>query len=417
MMEYGSAIADLDARDHGGIDAPPVIGVDDRRMQVRAYNHWSTLLGHRQWPAIEDLDLAQLDFGDNAVLLDFTMGQEDPAIVYLGKKLWQQGGLSGEVHRISQVPRGSLVSRLTDHYMQIIANGTPIGFEAEYQNPASVEILYRGILLPFSSDDESIDFILGVLNWKEAVPAAEEAALHESVADMLRSPLVTRSVAAWADGPHADHSLTNMSGDGLYNHLADARIFADQARDESARGRAALYRAVGKAWDFALAAEAEPDVLREMLEDCGVKAQARAPMTAIAKLVFGPQYDKTRLAEISAILGYARDQQLPEGSVAEHLERTEGGIKALVKKIRAAKREAKASEPKAPSRKNSQLIEKLRRAAPMATIPDAGEGGESGEIILLVARRDEQGHLAVVGRAETDEALLQRAIKTVRLDR
>lgn len=421
MMDKSSAIAEFDRQDHGGIDAPPMVSADERRMQVRAYNHWSTLLGQRQWPAIEDLDLSQLDYGDHAILLDFTMGSDDPAIVYLGEKLRQQGEIANEIRSISQVPRGSLVSRLTDHYLQIIANGAPIGFEAEYRNAAGSEILYRGILLPFSADDESIDFILGVINWKEAMPALEAAALQNSIADLLRAPQDQRSLAAWADGPHADFDSPDVESDGLYNHLADARIFADQARDESARGRLALYRAIGKAWDFALAAEGQDEVVKDMLEDCGIKAQARAPMTAIAKLVFGANYDKTRLAEIAAILNHARETQMAEASVAQYLEQWQGGIKALVKQIRAERRQER---PRTPSRKIGEAMEKLRAAAPIATIMDnveaghaghAGDQREMGEFILLLARRDALGKLAVVARAGQNEAMVQKAVKGAKL--
>ena len=34
-------------------------------------------------------------------------------------------------------------------------------------NQRGVTVLYRGILLPYSSNDETIDFIYGVINWKE----------------------------------------------------------------------------------------------------------------------------------------------------------------------------------------------------------------------------------------------------------
>src|SRR3546814_1325779 len=74
---------------------------------------------------------------------------------------------SEDVHYIIQIPGRSLLSRLTDHYLQIIANRAPIGFEAEYESDRGVTIMYRGILLPFSSDDDTIDFIMGVINWKE----------------------------------------------------------------------------------------------------------------------------------------------------------------------------------------------------------------------------------------------------------
>ena len=40
----------------------------------------------------------------------------------------------------------------------------------------------------------------------------------------------------------------------------------------------------------------------ELLEESGIKAQARAPMTPIVKLVFGIDYDKARLTEFAAAL-------------------------------------------------------------------------------------------------------------------
>ena len=67
-------------------DLPPdAIGQDERRMQVRAYNHWASLLGERMFPNIEDLDPASLsDFGPHGVLLDFSFGIENPVVRFLG---------------------------------------------------------------------------------------------------------------------------------------------------------------------------------------------------------------------------------------------------------------------------------------------------------------------------------------------
>jgi hypothetical protein len=70
------------------IDAPPEIGTDERRMHVRAYNHWAALLRDRAYPSIEDLDPASIgDFGPNSVLLDFTAGVNHPSIAWLGGAL------------------------------------------------------------------------------------------------------------------------------------------------------------------------------------------------------------------------------------------------------------------------------------------------------------------------------------------
>ena len=117
------------------IDAPVVIGTDERRMHVRAYNYWVSMLDGRSYPSVEDIELDNTtDFGPHSVLLDFTHAGENPAIAWLGEKLRTECDLPETVANVSEVPTRSLLSRLTDHHLQIIANRAPIGFEAEFQN-------------------------------------------------------------------------------------------------------------------------------------------------------------------------------------------------------------------------------------------------------------------------------------------
>ena len=60
--------------DDTDLDPPPSpVGQDERRMQVRAYNHWATLLGDLNFPHISDLEPDTLDdFGPYSVLLDLS---------------------------------------------------------------------------------------------------------------------------------------------------------------------------------------------------------------------------------------------------------------------------------------------------------------------------------------------------------
>ena len=149
------------------------IGTDERRMHVRAYNYWVSLLDGREYPSIEDLEPGEVeDFAANSVLLDFTSGRDNPATPYIGAAVREECGLDEGIKSIDQVPSRSLLSRLTDHYLQIIANRAPIGFEAEFENQRGQSICYRGILMPFSSDGDTIDFIYGVINWKQQKFAA-----------------------------------------------------------------------------------------------------------------------------------------------------------------------------------------------------------------------------------------------------
>src|SRR5438132_1291193 len=78
--------------------------------------------------------------------------------------------------------------------------------------------LYRGILMPLSSDGESIDFIYGVINWKEMAEADIAAGIEgealRAIADAPEPMLVQAADGpAWADGPNSDFVEANVTGD------------------------------------------------------------------------------------------------------------------------------------------------------------------------------------------------------------
>ena len=428
--------------EQAGID----IGNDERRMHVRAYNYWVSLLNGRDYPSIEDLEPGEVeDFAENSVLLDFTAGRDNPATPYIGVAIREECGLGEGIKNIDEVPSRSLLSRLTDHYLQIIANRAPIGFEAEFVNQRGDPISYRGILMPFSSDGDTIDFIYGVINWKRSISGADQpvtAALPpaepepEDFAEIgvdedeliledavLPDAPVTEEVTieedpytvdaptvhfAWEDGPlreeDAEVPIPEIVLDesaGLADHLSAARETADAVKAADGRTRSALYRALSQAYDFAIASEREPEDYAELLEESGMKAQARAPMTPIVKLVFGIDYDKARLTEFAAALSYARRQDIEQGGFLKFIEGQAGGLKALV----AAERQAKRPEPK-PDTKSEAAKAKLRTVAPIALEDVSGDS----EFALVLARRRADGGVEPVAVVE-DDAMVEKAIR------
>ncbi len=669
---------DWDAHDEEEVSRelpPEAIGQDERRMQVRAYNHWASLLGDNTFPSIEDLEPENLgDFGPNSVLLDFSSGIEDPAVQFLGALIAQECGTDTNIDRLSDVPPRSLLSRITDHYMQILANEAPIGFEAEFVNQRGSSIMYRGILLPFSSNNETIDFIYGVINWKEvadqvtsdellleidqaleadempvededepqkhhadpvtewadspagevdqaqpALPVAaqldddvfelseedateggyetEEAGTVASLADSLGANLggssyddglptpdfgqyglddpedeeeeedaanysfaslsdyietpVKKAVDLDADKfdpadyeidgseeddavadelsivdpvdnrpeeysegldfageaaafeeagdgeagfggaddvfeateeveplfelePTADDepaaapelepapepiadsapepdaaeelvpepepapeaasepepepsveleptiaavakelAVDDLSADadadaGLYDCLASARELAENARTSEDRSRTALYAAVGRAYDFSLAAKEQPEDYDELIEESGLTMQDRAPMTPVVKLVFGSDYDKTRLTEYAAVLSHAHRLDLERGSLAGFLAKADGGLKGIVKAERRLRKEetGKTVEPEDQVRR--ALAKKLRELEAMTFEALSADGAEFS---LVMVRRNGNGEVAMVGEIDNDIPLIERAAK------
>lgn len=565
-------------------DLPPEsIGRDERRMQVRAYNHWASLLGERMFPNIADLDPADLpDFGPHSVLLDFTDGIDNPEVRFLGEKLGKECGQNASIGHLSDVPPRSLLSRITDHYMQILANQAPIGFEAEFVNHAGIAILYRGILLPYSSDDSAIDYIYGVINWKEMAdqltadellleidqalelgselelaheasprpadpvtdwadsPAHEGeegstaaddtddfdklAALHTapdgdaedsglpdfshyaldhddeeeydedegegdnagysfaSLADYIEAPTKKAIVLtgleplpmpeeyapeyapeyaasdyeseyAAAPEPEAEpevalsepvaepvaepapelasepevvaelapeHGLEveeaddfavagDLPGDaGLYDCLALARELARAADSTEDRSRTALYAAVSRAYDFSLVAQESPEDYAELIADSGLTVQDRAPMTPVVKLVFGHDYDKTRLTEYAAVLTHAHRLKLTRGSLGGILAETEGGVKALVKAERRFRREDQGKPVEDAAAVREALAQALR-ALEAISLEDLD--GAGSEFALVLVRRDEIGCAEILAEIPEDIALIERAAR------
>lgn len=337
-----SASAPAPEEDAGVSDRPLEIGTDERRMHVRAYNHWVSLLQGRPYPSIESLEPAEIaDFGPHSVLLDFSKGIDNPAIRYLGHALRAECGVDGSITHVAQVPSRSLLSRLTDHYLQIIANRAPIGFEAEFVGQRGHNTLYRGILMPFSSSSDTIDFIYGVINWKELVDPATQAQLTTEVEQARRA--VPRSVVAapvWADGPSSgfdaqdEGMVETASGTSLADRLLLARDSAATARASEARSRTALYRAMGRAYDFALAAEQDAATYGELLANAEVANDAET-MTASAQLIFGTDYGTDRLTEFAMVLAHARRVGVPRGELESFLGRAEGGLEGVVRAERA----------------------------------------------------------------------------------
>jgi len=320
-------------------------------------------------------------------------------------------------------------------HSQYRRRAAPVGFEAEFVNQRNDSVCYRGILMPFSSDGDTIDFIYGVINWKivgEAVEAAQviKPALPplppeiEAEKDDDEGPLELMDAImpelpppppvphlVWEDGPLGDAEITtevDEPGDveiapdaGLADRLSAARESAEVCKAADGRSRVALYRALAMAYDFAVAAKRVPQDYAEILDDAGVKGQARAPMTPIVKLVFGIDYDKTRLTEFAAALSYAERCAVDFGGFQAFLDEADGGLKGLV----AAERRARRPD-QLPQNKAEQARRALRVAPPIAL----AELATNEEFALVLTRRNANGIHEVV-ELVADPALLDRALR------
>lgn len=534
-------------------DSPDPAGsaLDERRLTMRAYLYWQTLLNGRLFPSVADLDPQAVEsFSDQSILLDFTQGPETPVLRFVGKSLREEGGLEqGNLSPID-IPTRSLISRLTAHYMEIHANLSPVGFEAEFESPRGVMTKYRGILLPLSDDGHTINFMYGVVSWKDetlqagtaelairpaqvdeaddalelttaldadvldlatpleaspladddiealllnmpaddsgdpdraadvltldtpsedgadapldleeflaaAAPEAPEAVqvdegkesdAFESLQDLASArhdeePLVLdMALAAGAEQPPADASDDVLEGPEplpvedealdlgawaqveagndteqiengvreLVGKLELAQLKAAASRSSDHRSRTALYQALAEAHDFALAAATAPGAYQLLLESSGLKQQFRAPFTPIAKLVFGEDYDKTRLTEFAASLSYAHREQVESGRFLDFIENFPGGLKGMVQAERTARAAAMGNRR---TDTIEGLRDVLRRVPAIATIDGATIPDQDEFALVLVRRRPLENTVDVIGSVPGASRMAESAAK------
>lgn len=356
----------------------------ERRLNIRLLGYWQELRGERQFPTIGDFRREVIsDFQLFGFVLEFDSGPIDPVFRYVGSALARECGKELVDAKVSDVPRHTLLTQVTDHYLQVLANKAPIAFEAEFTNAADEEILYRSILLPFGKDGETIDHLAGAINFKIKDKAAEPA----SALGGLQTDA----------SPSADLSLTLMECQALARKVVAAET----------RSRAALYRALEAAYGFYLECQRYPEAYAQTLVEAGLKAQARAPFTPVVKLIFGHAYDKTRLSEYAAALSYAQRRNQVGITIQSFFEAQPGGIKGCVAAERAARRAERGQQTDHLARAQARL----RSLPPLARVAGSPDGGS--EFVLLLGRRmpDSNGDVDVVRVLDEPPAAVDAALK------
>jgi hypothetical protein len=387
-------------------EAPPeAIGQDERRMQLRAHAHWSSLRRNHAFPLIRDLRLDEVsEFADYAVLLDFSHGIEDPDVAFLGDRLAEECANPTPIRRLSDIPGSSLLALIADHYVQILAYQAPVGFEAEFVNRRGRTMLYRGMLLPFADGDGAISHVLGVLNWKELVdPQLADALLRELEPSVAPAPEPANPDVPRSRRPRQTAATASPT---LMDCLLTARAMARAARTVHDGGRYVLYAAIGAAWDFALAAEACPAQYARQLAEAGMKQRVRAPMLSLVKLVFGPGHDKARLTEYATVLAHAQRLGIARGALGGWLSAAGGGLKGAILEERRLRSGGIAATIRQTARE--RLAERLRRLPP-GPLGSLDTGG--AEFPVLLARRLASGEVVLLGEVTGDDALLERVTR------
>lgn len=324
----------------------------ERRLSVRLLDYWNQLRGDRRYPSPDDIHFQEVpELAEFGFTMSVGHGGEGPKIHYLGSALKDYINMFRDVQPGGEIDNKPLSLALNDairRYAEVMEREGPVAFESESFDVPGTQLVYRAIILPFSRDDARIDFILGAIRYKEKLSGPTSSA----------GPVV-----------------------GLRKSLEECRNLASAWQAEEKKSRAALYDTLERAYQFQFEAQEDPAEFVELCTQAGINHQARAPLTPVVKLIFGPDYDKTRISEYAACLAYAKRMGREPGSLRVLIEETEGGIKGCVKAERALRRQEQGDK----TNKAQKYKQLLRELNPLMDVFDGSGGTE--EFVLLLARR------------------------------
>ncbi|WP_417320890.1 PAS domain-containing protein [Emcibacter sp.] len=377
----------------------------ERRTTFQLFERWEALAGDMQaMPSLRELDPEDIaPHKDHMVLIDLRDSDSAPSLQVIGHALTEdlEEDLTGK--SLDDIPRRTMISRITDHYLEVLANRSPISFEAEFVNKDKERALYRGILLPFSDDNEEINFILGAVRW----------ILEKDMAQRPASP------PEQAVAPDSGQETDTAPAVPLEQQMLECRRLVQGESASDSRSRKSLYRALAAILDLYIDTVKAPDDYQRLLQQEGLKVQKRAPITPVLKLCFGADYDKTRLTEYAAALDYALKNGQTGKTLQPFLESFKGGIKGCVR----ARRESSGDDAAGTAKNSLEEAEKIVKNMPTIAgfeltekIPQEDQADPEKEELCLILGKRKGTSVEIIKLLDEEEKSLASLLKRVAKD-
>jgi chromosome partitioning protein len=171
-------------------DSKPVTN-SDRRLANRFLKYWDDLRGDKDFPLIGDLNLDDVgEFVPFTFNLDLSANRDDPRFRFVGRQLIRDCGGDVTNQGVSRLLPHSCLARAVQQRSEVISEGKPCMVADEFTDAQGNKVLYRAVMLPFSSTGDQIDFIIGAVNSKTvalgeaATHSAKPAATNKSASDV-----------------------------------------------------------------------------------------------------------------------------------------------------------------------------------------------------------------------------------------
>lgn len=143
----------------------------ERRLNMRLMAYWWDNRGARRFPTICDFVPEELgDIWANCFTLRPAEPQEKSQFRYIGEMIAKFAGAQQSPATVDQVPPETLLDHATRNIGEVMGQKVPVIRSGSFLDPQGNTLVFRSILLPLSSDQETIDCLVGAARCKFVEP-------------------------------------------------------------------------------------------------------------------------------------------------------------------------------------------------------------------------------------------------------
>lgn len=146
-------------------------GGQEQRLTFRLLSYWNRVRGNRSMPMLSDVNISEIT---EIWHFTFTIDLLDPGghkFHYFGPSLASVFGqdYTGEYLADVMEQDGGMLSNTIGFYDKVVEKAEPALEAASFYSEGN-EVRYRSIIVPFSTDGTTIDYLVGTTNYKVFTP-------------------------------------------------------------------------------------------------------------------------------------------------------------------------------------------------------------------------------------------------------
>jgi len=138
----------------------------EQRMTFRLLSYWNRVRGSKSMPALSDINIAEItEMYHFSFTISLGANESEHEISYFGPKLAEAFGIDYTGYTLEEALNDVFVNNTIGFYHKVVAEKQPHSESSEFFSE-SREVRYRSIILPCSSNDNDVDYVIGTTNYK-----------------------------------------------------------------------------------------------------------------------------------------------------------------------------------------------------------------------------------------------------------